>query len=438
MDFGAWPPELSSAQMYSGPGAGPLLAAAAAWTGLAAALQESAEGCRAVITELTASWQGRSAAAMAAAAAPYVGWLTTTAAQAGEAADRVTAAAEAYQAAFAAIVPPPAIAANRSRLAALTVTNVLGQNTAAIAVTEAAYGQMWSQNAATMYGYAAAAAAAAQTTPFTAPPQPTDPTAQPAAPQAGPGGVITRLLDDLAAAGTRFNGYLAELDTALGGLLGSSSASTLYEDAFTLMAAAGKTSGIANVSMGAPNLGMSQFKAFFKPAITTVPIPMSALGAALHATPVSAVIPAARGLAAAVSATAGEANLVGRLSVPPSWASATPAIRLAATALADLGLTGAPEAAGPPALLPAMALGGLAGGALGGAGPRVFNATGGRGRTGAAKLRSEPVKLDQVVAQLQQQPDAVQHWNVDEAGFDDLIAELAKKPGVHAVHLSGR
>ncbi len=36
MDFGALPPEINSARMYSGAGSAPLLAAASAWSGLAA------------------------------------------------------------------------------------------------------------------------------------------------------------------------------------------------------------------------------------------------------------------------------------------------------------------------------------------------------------------------------------------------------------------
>ena len=39
MDFGALPPEINSGRMYAGPGAGSMLAAAAAWDGLAAELQ---------------------------------------------------------------------------------------------------------------------------------------------------------------------------------------------------------------------------------------------------------------------------------------------------------------------------------------------------------------------------------------------------------------
>lgn len=56
-------------------------------------------------------------------------------------------------------------------------------------------------------------------------------------------------------------------------------------------------------------------------------------------------------------------------------------------------------------------------------------------RVRAAKP-AEPVKLDDVIAKLQRQPEAVQHWNVDKAGLDDLLDRLSKKPGIHAVHVS--
>ena len=72
-------------------------------------------------------------------------------------------------------VPPPVIAANRSLLMTLIATNVLGQNTTAIAATETDYAEMWAQDAAAMYGYAGSSAAASTLTPFTSPPPTTNP-----------------------------------------------------------------------------------------------------------------------------------------------------------------------------------------------------------------------------------------------------------------------
>ena len=52
----------------------------------------------------------------------------------------------------------------------MVATNILGQNTPAIATTEAHYAEMWAQDAAAMYGYAGSSAAASTLTPFAAPP----------------------------------------------------------------------------------------------------------------------------------------------------------------------------------------------------------------------------------------------------------------------------
>ncbi|MGH3532783.1 MAG: PPE family protein [Mycobacterium sp.] len=173
MDFGAFPPEFNSARMYAGPGAGPMLAAAAAWDGLAAELHSTAVSYQSVVSGLTGGpWLGPASASMGAAAAPYVTWMTATATQAEQTAMQARAAASAYEAAFAMTVPPPVIAANRAQLMTLVATNFLGQNTAAIAATEALYIEMWAQDAAAMYGYAGGSAVASMLAPFT-PPKPT-------------------------------------------------------------------------------------------------------------------------------------------------------------------------------------------------------------------------------------------------------------------------
>ena len=112
---------------------------------------------------------------MVSAITPYVSWLSALAAQAEETANQGRAAAAAYEAAFAMTVPPPVIAANRVLLTTLIATNFFGQNTPAIAATEAQYMEMWAQDAAAMYGYAASSATASQFTPFTSPPDTTTP-----------------------------------------------------------------------------------------------------------------------------------------------------------------------------------------------------------------------------------------------------------------------
>ncbi|OBB90151.1 PPE family protein, partial [Mycobacterium sp. 852002-40037_SCH5390672] len=178
MDFGSLPPEINSGRMYAGPGSGPIMAAAAAWDGLGAELGTAASGYTSVISELTqAPWVGPASASMLSAVTPYVSWLSVLAAQAEETAGQARAAAAAFEAAFAMTVPPPVIAANRVLLATLVATNFFGQNTPAIAATEAQYMEMWAQDAGAMAGYAAASAAASQLTPFTSPPNTTTPEA---------------------------------------------------------------------------------------------------------------------------------------------------------------------------------------------------------------------------------------------------------------------
>jgi PPE-repeat protein len=161
VDYGLLPPEINSGRIYTGPGAGPMLAAAAAWSGLAADYQATAAGHRSVISELTGGpWVGPASAALVAAASPFISWLDASAAEAGQAASQAFAAAAAYEAAFMASIPPPVIEANRTLLEALVATNFLGQNTPAIAATEALYAEFWAQDAAAMYSYAGSSAAA--------------------------------------------------------------------------------------------------------------------------------------------------------------------------------------------------------------------------------------------------------------------------------------
>ena len=205
MDFAALPPEVNSGLMYAGPGSGPMIAAAASWDRLATEVSSAASDYGSVISSLTGGpWRGPASTSMVAAATPYVSWMNATAAQAEQAAGQATAAVGAYEAAFTATVPPPAITANRALLASLISTNILGQNTPAIAATEAHYAEMWAQDAAAMYGYAGSSAAASTLAPFTEAPATTTTTG--AAAQAGTVGQAT---------GTGTQATLSQLVTAV-------------------------------------------------------------------------------------------------------------------------------------------------------------------------------------------------------------------------------
>ncbi|HZC54056.1 MAG TPA: PPE family protein, partial [Mycobacterium sp.] len=171
--FFPWlPPEINSALMFAGAGPGPLLASATAWDALAADLSGAASSFGSVVSGLTGgSWTGPASLSMAAAAVPYVTWLNAAAAQAEAASAQALAAAAAFETAAAGTVPPAAVAANRTLLMFLIATNILGQNTPAIAATELEYLEMWAQDVAAMTGYHAGAMSVAATLPsFSAPP----------------------------------------------------------------------------------------------------------------------------------------------------------------------------------------------------------------------------------------------------------------------------
>ena len=155
------------------------MAASSAFSALSSELSSNAASYESIISQLGSEWTGPSSTAMAASAQTYIGWLTTTSAQLQDAAAAATSSAAAYEAAHAATIPPPVVAANRAQLAVLVATNILGQNTPAIAANEAMYGEFWAQDAAAMYGYSAAASAASSAlTPLTDPTENTNPAGQ--------------------------------------------------------------------------------------------------------------------------------------------------------------------------------------------------------------------------------------------------------------------
>ena len=142
-DFGALPPEINSGRMYSGPGAEPMVLAAAAWDELAAELDTAAAGYSSKLSELnSAPWVGPASAAMMSAVAPYVSWLGAAAALAEQTASQARLAAGAFEAAFAMTVPPNIVAANRILLMTLIETNFFGQETPTTSASNAITAKM--------------------------------------------------------------------------------------------------------------------------------------------------------------------------------------------------------------------------------------------------------------------------------------------------------
>jgi PPE-repeat protein len=385
MDFGVLPPEINSGRMYAGPGSGPMLAAAAAWDDLAAQLHLTAASYSSVISGLTAGWQGPSSATMAAAAAPYTAWMSATAAQAEQTATQARAAAAAYETAFAATVPPAAIAANRSLLMSLIASNFLGQNTPTIAATEAHYAEMWAQDAAVMYGYAGSSATASSVTPFSPPPQTTNP-----AGTAGQAAAVAQATGT--SAGTTAQSTLPQLTSAVPQTLQSLTTPTSAAAADP----PSPTSALSDLSpllIGPYNplklyspVGGNYDFAFqnFLAAFNRENLQMAYDGAVSRAAAAAGGLgPGATGSAGeAVSAGIGRAGLVGSLSVPQGWVSAAPAIKPVAVVLPETSpgaVSAALAADGQGSLFSNMALSSLAGRAMVGTGGTVTRSIGGGG-----------------------------------------------------------
>ena len=407
MDFGNYPPEINSARMYAGAGAGPLLAAAEAWDALAAELHSVADSYQSVVSGLTAGpWMGPASASMSAAAASYAGWLRATAAQAEETGAQAKSAAASYQAAFSATVPPPMVAANRSLLSTLIATNLFGLNTQAIAANEAQYGEMWAQDVAAMYGYAASSAAATQLTPFNPPQQNTNPGAS--ANQAAAVGQAT---------GTAAGNAQSSIQQAFSAVPAAlSSAAAVPAQAGDPL---GTLSDLISIFIDLP-AGLATFAADIPlGSLGVVALPFDVVGA-LTGTHTDRIVsgwngeqtwpgdgpapvkpfpapllnlPAGSLPTTKLSAGLGEANSVGALSVPPSWTIATPAVKptavtlpaLPAAAVAGESMSGASGSA-----LSEMALAGMAGRAMAGT---VGTGTGRGGKTtkgGAARVNTAP------------------------------------------------
>jgi PPE-repeat protein len=395
MDFGALPPEVNSARMYSGPGSAPLRTASAAWNLVAAELEQAATGYQSTIDTLADDeWRGPTSATMVASVDPYINWMNTTAAKAGHTAAQASAAATAYETAYAMTVPPVAVAANRAQLAMLVATNVVGQNTAAIAANEAHYGEMWAQDAAAMYGYAGSSASAATVQQLTPPPETASPAAaaqqssavsQATSTSAGAGAQsqlqqvissvpssLNQLTSPLSSATNAaaqpaglFTDFLNFLDGADGNPIGTFLNSTLVNGVVSgayvspAILTPAVTSGIADINSLGPGMAAAGGAGVTGMVTPTPPAPVSVPNVG-------------------VTVNTSGSTLVGKLSVPPTWTAAAQVANHSGVTYAGGGWTNAvgPTGGGTgavPAGMPGMP--GAAAGRSGGFGhgPRYGN-----------------------------------------------------------------
>jgi PPE-repeat protein len=370
-----------------------MLAAAMAWDELAAALQSTANSYQAEITALTSGpWVGPSSASMVAAVTPYLEWMRTTGAQAEETANQARAAAFAYETAFAETVPPPVVTANRTLLATLVATNVLGQNTPAIATTEADYAEMWARDTAAMFGYAGSTASATRLTPFV---QPDETTSS----DAGQSESVAQATGT--AAGSTRSAVTQQSFSAIPNLLTNAAVNPAAAAPASATDPLGLASDLIAIFLDAPasvaGLGIDS------PG-TLIGMPFDIVGAltgfhtddivsawagvqswpgtgAVPPSPFPVITNPAGGFGSLMSAGLGQANTVGGLSVPPGWTAAAPAIRPAALVLPATSAGAGAEAAAAAAAAAApggsgsvfgqMAAAGMAGRAMAGTGGAV-------------------------------------------------------------------
>ena len=342
IDFSALPPDVNSALMYSGAGSGPLLAAATAYANLAAEVSATANQWESVISMLTTEqWTGTGAAAAASAAQPIVTYLTETAATLEQASTQAIASAAAYEAAFAATVPPPLIAANEAATATAVATNFMGVNAAIIAALQAEYQEFWVQDATAMTTYSAASLTSGTLTPVTPLTTAVNPGVQSLATTNALAQPAAAPLLQAAAIPVQNTSLLNSIDSALG-----------TPSIFNSINGAVNTSAwfVGNTIPTAVSLGHTLAGAAVPAAAVGDVVPDAGAAGVVEGTMVRSVTPmGGMGFGGGAMAGVGESTMVGKLSVPATWSAAAPGVELASATspLGGSGWTSAVDEAAP-------------------------------------------------------------------------------------------
>jgi PPE-repeat protein len=274
------------------------------------------------------------------------------------------------------------IAANRSLLMALMATNFFGQNTAAIAATEAQYAEMWAQDAGAMYAYAGSSSSASTLTPFASPASSTD-----SGGQAGQSAAVAQATGTSAgnvqSAVSNVTRALTAVPSALNNLATPAAAPAAAATPLQLLNFLSDLSGLfVDPELSASGVGIDT-------ALGSAALPYDVNGyyIGIHTDDIvsgwagvqswpgvgpapPSPFPVITNLGSPVSAGLGEANTIGKMSVPASWAVKAPEISLRATTLPAASAAAAAEAStgGAGSLFSQMALASMAGRAMAGTG----------------------------------------------------------------------
>jgi PPE-repeat protein len=256
----------------------------------------------------------------------------------------------------------------------LIATNILGQNTPAIFMTEFEYMEMWAQDVGAMLGYHAGATSVAAALPsFSVPP-------------VSLAGLSQLVAAPLAGVGSQ----VASLATGAGAAISApvSAAMAVAAPAVAQVSALSSAVPVSSLSTVA-QVGMMPVSMMMSPIMMAAQAGMGANpAAALAGANTAADLPkfvgdtnpmkgmgggAGLGGLGGASAGLGKARLVGAMSVPPTWQGSTPA-RMVSSAMSGLGETpaaaaaaGAPMGGMPMMPMPmgGMGAGGMPGGMLG-------------------------------------------------------------------------